>query len=91
MLDQAAPLEPRELTQALARYPYDRRVFVLPPWEAIYVRDHERDQTFAEAIRVHEAVVAWYGQCGYQTCEVPPGTVSARCAYVLRTLEGRVA
>jgi len=88
MVDQAARLDAHELRDLLSRYPYDRRVFVLPPWEAIYTTDSERDQTFAEAVRVYETVTLWYRRCEYEIVEVSTGTVDERCAHVLRTLAG---
>jgi predicted ATPase len=91
MVDQAAGLEAHELRDLLSRYPYDRRVFVLPPWEAIYTTDSERDQTFTDALRVHDKVTRWYRQCGYEIIEVPTGPVAERCAYVLRSLDSRDA
>jgi predicted ATPase len=39
-------------------------VFVLPPWEAIFVNDAERDQSFAHALDVHAKIVRWYRACG---------------------------
>ena len=39
----------------LATYPFHATVFVLPPWEAIYATDAERDQSFADAVDVHDA------------------------------------
>ena len=86
MVDQAARLEAHELRALLSQYPYDRRVFVLPPWEAIYTTDSERDQTFADALRVYETVTRWYRRCAYEIIEVPTGPVAERCAYVLRAL-----
>jgi predicted ATPase len=86
MVQEAGGLEASELRVLLSRYPYNQRVFVLPPWEAIYTTDSERDHTFAHAVRVHEAVTTWYRQCGYETIEVPTGTVVERCVYVLRAL-----
>jgi predicted ATPase len=86
MVSQAAALEAHELKALLTQYPYDRRVFVLPPWEAIYTTDSERDQTFADALLVHQTVTRWYRRCGYETIEVPTGTVAERCTYVLRAL-----
>ncbi len=88
MIDQAAGLGAHELKDLLSRYPYERRVFVLPPWEAIYTTDSERDQTFADALRVHETLTEWYSRCEYEIVEVPIGTVAYRCAYVLRVLAG---
>jgi predicted ATPase len=86
MVNQAARLEAHELRALLSQYPYDRRVFVLPPWEAIYTTDSERDQTFAEALRVHETLTRWYRRCEYEIIEVPTGTVAERCTDVLRAL-----
>jgi predicted ATPase len=84
MVNQAAPLDVHELRALLSQYRYDRRVFVLP--EAIYTIDSERDQTFIEALHVHGTVTRWYRRCGYETIEVPTGTVAERCTYVLRAL-----
>jgi predicted ATPase len=89
MVNQAARLEAHELRALLAQYRYDRRVFVLPPWEAIYTTDSERDQTFAEALHVHKTLTRWYRRCEYEIIEVPTGTVAERCTYVLRALARR--
>ena len=86
MVNQAAPLEANELHACLSQYPYERHIFILPPWEAIYTTDSERDQAFAEAVRVHDTVTEWYRRCEYEIIDVPTGTVADRCAYVLRAL-----
>lgn len=91
MVNQAARLEAHELRGRLSQYPYDRRVFVLPPWETIYATDSERDQTFAEAVQVHDTLVRWYRECEYEIIEVPTGTVAERCAHVLGALAVRDA
>lgn len=86
MLEQVTPFEPRALQELLSRYPYHRTVFILPPWDVIYAQDAERDQTFAEAVRVHGMLDAWYRRCGYELIEVPKVSVAERCDYVLQTL-----
>ena len=70
----------------LSAYPFQAPVFILPPWEAIYVMDAERDHTFAEAVGVHAKVVAWYRSCGYSVHEVPRLPAGQRAKYVLRIL-----
>jgi predicted ATPase len=91
MLQEVAPLPPGELSAMLRTYAFHSSVFVLPPWEAIYSQDAERDQTFAEAVRVHAKVTRWYGSCGYTLHEVPRLPVDERAKYVLRVLtEGAV-
>lgn len=85
-LDHATPLSERELSQWLAKYRYLSKVFVLPPWEAIYVNDAERDHTFEHAVRVNRITQDWYRRCGYQVVEVPKISVEDRCEYVLQVL-----
>src|SRR5262245_60808283 len=53
MLHEASPLSASELNSMLASYPFHATVFVLPPWDAIYATDAERDQSLAEAADVH--------------------------------------
>jgi predicted ATPase len=53
MLHEASVLPDGELRATLASYPFHRSALILPPWEAIYATDAERDQSFAEAVHVH--------------------------------------
>ena len=91
MLHEASALPARELKSTLASYPFHPSVFVLPPWEAIYINDAERDQSFADAVHVHGKVVEWYRSCGYVIHEVPRLSVPRRAKYVLRILAERAA
>jgi predicted ATPase len=86
LLHEASPLPARQLEAILATYTFHPSVFVLPPWEAIYVNDAERDQSFAEAVNVHGRVVRWYRSCGYTVCEVPRLPVAQRARHILRIL-----
>jgi len=91
MLHEVSPLPACELHATLASYPFHASVFVLPPWEAIYTKDAERDQSFAEAVHVHAKVVRWYRSCGYVLHEVPRVSVSRRAEHVLWILAESVA
>jgi len=86
MLYDASSLSSAELETLLASYEFHPTVFVLPPWEAIYANDTERDQSFADAVDVHARVVHWYRSCGYVLHEVPRLPVTQRAEHVLRTL-----
>jgi predicted ATPase len=86
MLHRASPLSASELGLMLAAYPFHPIVFVLPPWEAIYATDTERDQSFAEAVQVHAMIVEWYRSCGYVLDEVPRLPVAERAEHVQRVL-----
>jgi predicted ATPase len=48
-LDRVTPLNESELSMWLSKYHYCSKVFLLPPWKAIYVNDAERDHTFEHA------------------------------------------
>jgi predicted ATPase len=91
MFHELSAVPDAELQAALASYPFHPSVFILPPWEAIYTTDTERDQSFAEAVDVHGRVVAWYRSCGYELHEVPRLPVPERAEHVLRILAVGVA
>jgi predicted ATPase len=86
MLQEVAPLPEHELQAMLAAYRFHPSVFILPPWEAIYVNDSERDQSFTDAVDVHEKIVRWYRSCGYILHEVPQLPVPQRAQHVLKLL-----
>jgi predicted ATPase len=86
MLHAAAPLPEEELKSMLSTYAFNRMVFILPPWEAIYVKDTERDHSFAHAVNAHAQLERWYTSCGYQINEVPRLAVAKRAEHVLLAL-----
>jgi predicted ATPase len=90
MVHETAPLSAEQLQTMLSAYPFYPLVFILPPWEAIYTNDTERDQSFADAIDVHARLQQWYGWCGYTLHEVPRLPVPQRAEYILRILAGSI-
>jgi len=91
MFHEASALPSVELESMLAAYPFHATVFVLPPWQAIYANDAERDQTFDEAVDVHAKVVRWYRSCGFVLNEVPRLPVEQRAKHVLSVLRDSAA
>jgi predicted ATPase len=85
-LDCVTPLDDGDLSIWLSKYQYFPKVFVVPPWKAIYVNDAERDHTFEHAESVNRMVLQWYRRCGYQVLEVPRVSVDERCTFVLQAL-----
>lgn len=90
LLNEDRPMDDEEIRVALRQHPFHASVFVLPPWEEIYTTDAERDQEFADCLRIHERILAWYGRCGFVMHEVPRLPVAERAAFVLDTLDRRV-
>ena len=85
-LDCIRPLSESDLSVWLSNYRYFSKVFVLPPWKAIYVNDAERDHTFGHAESVNRITQEWYRRCGYEVVEVPIVSVDERCTFLLQTL-----
>jgi predicted ATPase len=85
-LDLLAPLSEIELSVWLSKYRYFSKIFVLPPWKAIYKNDAERDGTFEHADSVNRITQEWYRRCGYQVVEVPMISVNERCTFILQEL-----
>ena len=85
-LDHIIPLNESELSMWLSKYKYFSKVFVLPPWKAIYENDAEREHTFEHAESVDRIVQEWYRRCGYQILEVPRVSVDERCTFVVQAL-----
>ncbi len=77
---------PPHIANAVEQFPYHRRVFVAPPWRAIYAHDAERKHDFATAEHTHRHIAAAYDAAGYELVELPRDTVDARLAFVRTTL-----
>ena len=86
MLDLESGLWRDEIARLVQTFPYNDTVFLLPPWEAIYAMDSERDQTFEESVAVFEGMRRWYSRWGYETVEVPRAGVEARVSFILEQI-----
>lgn len=68
--------------EAALRYRYARRVFMVPPWEALFAGDAERRHGFAEAVAEYEALTASYAAKGYALVVVPRMGVAERADFI---------
>jgi predicted ATPase len=59
------------------------KIFILPPWEDIYVSDKERYENFEQAQLIHNHLVETYQKFGYELIEVPKDTVDKRILFIL--------
>lgn len=66
-------------------YMYDK-IFLLPPWESIYVRDNERYESFEEAEAIYTYLLHGYQKYNYDVRIVPTGDVSERTAFILNDI-----
>jgi predicted ATPase len=73
----------KELNIAALTLIYNKKVFVAPPWEAIYCMDTERKQTFEEAIQVYKGIIQVYSEYGREIILLPQISVEDRADFVI--------
>lgn len=59
------------------------KIFILPPWEDIYVSDDERYENFEQAKLIHDHLTETYQNYGYELIEVPKDTLDNRILFIL--------
>lgn len=62
------------------------KIFILPPWEEIYVSDDERYENYEQAILIFNHLTETYEKYGYQLIEVPKDNVEERISFILKHL-----
>lgn len=71
---------------ALQQHQYQPQVFILPPWQAIYVNDAERWQSYEEAVQLYTHISETYRELGYMLIEVPPAGIANRMDHILEAI-----
>lgn len=88
---KAAGIDPEaKYYQALFKYQYQQKVFILAPWESIYVNDSERWQSFEEAKKLYQAIKETYEELGFQLIELPAASLKERAGFIMAHLENLV-
>ena len=75
-------IAPAALEQALRWKRYAPRVFISPPWEALFGQDAERRHTFKDSVAEYEVLVPTYRKHGYEVVFLPQASVAKRVAFV---------
>lgn len=70
----------------VSKYPYEKSVFFLPLWKAIYTQDNERPYTFDQASEISEQLYRAYSALGYSPILVPPASEKERAKFVLQSI-----
>jgi len=55
---------------------------ILPPWQEIYKTDTERKQTWEEAVYTYQQLKLVYARYGYETINVPIGSIEDRKRFI---------
>lgn len=73
---------PQHARKAAELFRYNRRVFIAPPWQAIFGQDTERRQTWEEAEATYHAMVDVYSALDYELVVLPLATIEDRVRFV---------
>lgn len=76
---------PETFKKACVEHQYSK-IFVLPPWEDIYISDNERYENYEQAQEIHKHLVKTYESFGYNLIEVPRDTVENRATFLLNNV-----
>lgn len=77
---------PNRFTKACEVHQYDH-VFILAPWQQIYVSDNERYENFDQAVIIHDHLVDTYSKYGYDLHDVPFESIEKRTDFILNIVE----
>ena len=62
-------------------------IFLMPPWEEIYISDNERYENFEQALAIHNHLERTYKELNYTIIEVPTGTIETRTDFILDNIK----
>lgn len=77
---------PTRMEEEAWRLRYNTRVFLAPPWKAIFGPDEERRQSWQVAVRTYETMALTYAEFSYTLIELPCVSVAERTRFILDTL-----
>ncbi|WP_196888793.1 AAA family ATPase [Aureivirga sp. CE67] len=76
---------PEIYKESSLKYKYDQ-VFLMPPWEKIYITDNERYESFEQLLAIHNHLKRAYEELGYKIVEVPFGNIEERTEFILKNI-----
>ncbi|MEN0052090.1 MAG: AAA family ATPase [Mucilaginibacter sp.] len=74
---------PEYYYEACQQHLYHQTVFILEPWQEIYINDSERWQTYPESEQLYMAIAEVYKSLNYNLIEVPKLTVNERADFII--------
>nr|WP_304502726.1 AAA family ATPase [Brucella anthropi] len=77
---------PAHFETAAQTYPYNKRVFLAPYWDAIFTQDTERKQDRHEAEATGRVMAETYSRLGYQIVELPLVGIRQRADFIADSL-----
>ena len=81
---------PAHFEECCLEHKYNK-IFILPPWEEIYVGDNERYENYEQAKLIYNHLTETYQKYGYNLIEVPKGSLSERISFILENVNQSVS
>lgn len=81
---------PEYYYDACQQHLYHQTVFILAPWQEIYVNDSERWQTYSESEQLYMGIKETYKSLNYSLVDVPKLTVSKRANFVVNYINSEL-
>lgn len=85
-MDYSGDEYPQFFNEACKNNIYDH-IFILAPWQKIYISDNERYENFNQAKKIHHQLVKIYEKFNYKLIDVPFYSIKKRTDYILNILE----
>ena len=76
---------PNHFIETCKTHTYDH-IFVLAPWQEIFISDSERYENFDQAVEIHENLLKTYKTYNYNLIDVPFGSIENRTDFILDAL-----
>lgn len=83
MMKECELLTDSEVEDQLRTRPYNHTVFFFPPWEAIFIQDSERDQTFHDSVRISNNIRDGYASLGFTLVTLPLSSPEERANLII--------
>ena len=84
-MDYANSDYPKHFKDICEKHVYNK-VFVLAPWQEIFVSDSERYENFDQAVEIHHALLDTYERFGYKLIDVPFDSIEKRTDFIIDDL-----
>lgn len=81
-MDYIGDKYPKKFIDSCKNHVYDH-VFILSPWQEIYISDNERYENFEQAVKIHHHLLNTYERYDYDLIDVPFEKVDKRADHIL--------
>ncbi len=85
-MDYIGDDSPKPFIDACNMHIYDH-VFILAPWQEIFISDNERYENFDQAVEIHKNLLDTYKKYDYELRDVPFGSIESRADHIINVVK----